>query len=76
MFEMGIVDHVVCFILATLRIVLSIVGFDFNNLPLSRRLSMLWGEEKTGLFHKTGLMICCGYVLLYSPTVLWAFIKN
>lgn len=56
----------VCLCLATLRVYLELIGFDFKKLPVTSRA---FGEG-SAKFHKTGLYFSVGYILLFAPQAL------
>lgn len=58
----------VCLSLACLRVYLEIVGFDFAKLPLTAKIN----QRTKGMdgFHKTGLYISVGYIILFAPGIL------
>ena len=60
----------VCLSLACFRIYLEIIGFDFSRLPLTRGLIKLRSNEGVMKFHKTGLYISIGYIILFAPGIL------
>lgn len=56
----------VCLCLATLRIYLEIIGFNFSKLPITAKVMENSGKK----FHKTGLYFSIGYILLFAPQAL------
>lgn len=56
----------VCLCLATLRVYLEVVGFDFQKLPLTAKVLGNKGKK----FHKSGLYLSVGYILLFAPQTL------
>lgn len=58
--------------LASFRIWLEIVGFDFLKLPLTKKLSQLRGQESWLRFHKMGFYFSVGFLILFAPQVLLA----
>jgi len=61
--------NAVLFCLAGLRIYLEIVGAPLAELPVSR---MVFGERAKA-FHRTGLFLAIGHVVLFAPTVLLGY---
>ena len=55
-----------CLILSVIRIYLEVVGFDFANLPISKKLP----KDKSKGFHKYGLYMSIGYFVLFAPSFL------
>lgn len=54
-----------CLCLATLRIYLEIIKFNFMSLPLTKRLG---GDMEK--FHKYGLYFSVGYIIFFAPQLL------
>jgi len=54
--------------LSVFRIYLEVVGFDFSRLPLSKAMGNVYGEERVQNFHRFGLFICIGHVMLFAPS--------
>lgn len=62
-----------CLILASLRIYLEVIRFDFRKLPMTKFLARgNGGEARLGKFHRTGLYFCIGYIVLFAPSLLLA----
>ena len=61
---------VIFMFLACVRIYLEIIGFDFQRLPITKALSSQLGGKKMQGYHKFGLYISIGYVILFSPGIL------
>ena len=59
-----------CLVLAVLRIYLEVIQFDFSRLPLTGAASDKLGKKSMAGFHRTGLYLSIGYVLLFGPGVL------
>ncbi len=59
-----------CLILATIRIYLEVIKFDFARLPISKKMAEYAGREKTDRIHRTGLYLSIGYIVLFSPQYL------
>lgn len=55
----------VCLILASLRVYLEVVGVDLQKLPITKSLG-----ERGKNFHRTGLWVSVGYILLFAPQTL------
>jgi hypothetical protein len=56
----------ICLILSVIRIYLEVVGFNFANLPISKKLP----SEQVKSFHKYGLYMSIGYFILFAPGFL------
>ena len=56
----------VCLCLACARLYLEIMGVNLEKLPLTRAIFKNKGKS----FHKTGLYISVGYILLFAPQML------
>ena len=56
----------VCLCLASLRVYLEIIGFDFSKLPVTGKVF----GEKVRSFHRSGLYFSIGYILLFAPQAL------
>lgn len=54
--------------LAAFRIYLEIIGFDFLSLPLTKKVN----QQRAVHFHRFGLIMSIGYILLFAPSVLLA----
>jgi hypothetical protein len=61
--------NVTCLILASLRVYLEIIGFEFQKLPITQ--SMM-GDKEAQKFHRSGLYICVGYIILFGPSTLFS----
>lgn len=58
-------------IAAVIRVYLEIIKFDFTALPLTK--GMFKGNaEDARKFHRTGLMLSLGYIVLSAPFTLFA----
>lgn len=53
--------------LAAFRVWLEIIGFDFQNLPMTRALASKNNEKGMHNFHRMGLVFSIGYILLFAP---------
>ncbi len=56
--------------LASIRIYLEIIGFDFLKLPLTRSLCRWTPKENVERFHRMGLIFCVGFILLFAPELM------
>ena len=54
--------------LASVRVYLEIIGFDFLNLPLTKSLTKYSSERRLIKFHKMGLIFSIGYIFIYVDT--------
>lgn len=52
--------------LAVFRVYLEIINFDFTSLPLTNRIV----KQNAKSFHRFGLYISIGYIILFAPSVL------
>jgi hypothetical protein len=57
-------------LLAVIRVYLEIIKFDFAGLPLTK--SMFKDKNHALKFHKNGLYICLGYIILSAPFTLFS----
>lgn len=57
--------------LATFRIYLEVIGFDFRKLPLTRALGKRSSEDSLVRFHRLGLLFSIGFILLFAPTLIF-----
>ena len=60
-----------CLILAGFRVYLEVIKFDFNSLPLSKAWARMKGEENVRQFHRLGLYLSVGYILLFAPSLIF-----
>jgi hypothetical protein len=56
--------------LSGLRVFLELTPLVPANWPLSKKLSERIGEEQVTKFHKMGLYICIGQIILWAPELL------
>lgn len=56
--------------LASFRVYLEIIGFDFSRLPLTRVISSSGSKDSMNKFHRTGLIFSVGYIILTAPSIL------
>ncbi len=61
---------ITCLILAVFRLYLEVVGFDFSRLPLTKIMAKNAGNKQAQGFHKMGLYLSVGYILLFAPGLL------
>ncbi len=54
-------------LLATLRIYLELIQFQFSELPITK--GML-NKEQSVKFHRTGFYFSVGYLILFAPSTL------
>ncbi|MDO9181847.1 MAG: hypothetical protein Q7U04_05535 [Bacteriovorax sp.] len=55
---------------AVFRVYLEIIKFDFSVLPLTK--GMFKDPEQASKFHKNGLYLCLGYIVLSAPFTLFS----
>lgn len=58
--------------LSVLRVYLEIISFKFSELPLTKVLSKSQGSQNMANFHKMGLILSVGYIVLFAPSLLLA----
>jgi hypothetical protein len=58
-----------CLILAVFRLYLEVIGYDFSQLPLTKLMSKNSPQQGES-FHKMGLYLSVGYILLFAPGLL------
>jgi hypothetical protein len=61
---------VILLCLATFRIYLEVIGFDFTRLPMTKALANRSGEAQLRDFHRMGLIFSVGYIILFAPSFL------
>lgn len=59
----------VLFLLAGLRLYMEMMGFKLAELPVSKAL---FGERAKN-FHRYGLYLSIGYVILFAPSILLGY---
>ncbi|MBT3584846.1 MAG: hypothetical protein HN509_08055 [Halobacteriovoraceae bacterium] len=59
-----------CLSLATFRLFLEVIGFEFKALPITKKLAKYNGEERLERFHRWGFYFSVGYILLFAPGLL------
>ena len=57
-------------ILASIRIYLEIIDFNFSKLPITKSLAHKNGKESLEKFHRSGFYLSIGYVVFFAPQVL------
>lgn len=57
--------------LATFRVYLEIIKFDFNKLPMTKAWGQRVGTQSVNKFHKMGLYFSLGYIVLFAPSLLF-----
>lgn len=57
-------------IAATLRVYLEIIKFDFSTLPITNGI-FRGDKESANKFHRNGLYLSLGYIVLSSPFILF-----
>ena len=63
--------NIALLIMAVMRVYLEIIKFDFAALPLTK--GMFKGNaEEARKFHRTGLFLSLGYIVLSAPFTLFA----
>lgn len=55
-------------LIASLRIYMEIIGFNFSELPLTKQMM---NTESAMKFHRTGFYFCLGYILFFGPSTLF-----
>jgi hypothetical protein len=63
---------VFCLILAVFRIYLELINFNFAELPLTKLLGNKTSTAYMQSFHRTGLYLSIGYVVLFAPSLLFS----
>lgn len=58
-------------IAAVMRVYLEIIKFDFASLPLTKGI-FKGNAEEAKKFHRTGLFLSLGYIVLSAPFTLFA----
>ncbi len=62
--------NIAMLIAAVLRVYLEIIKFDFAELPLTK--GMFKSSVEARRFHRNGLYICLGYIVLSAPFTLFS----
>lgn len=60
--------NIAMLIAALLRVYLEIIKFDFANLPLTK--GVFKSADDARRFHRSGLYMCLGYIVLSAPFTL------
>lgn len=60
--------NIAMLVAALLRVYLEIIKFDFAELPLTK--GMFKTADDARRFHKNGLYMCLGYIVLSAPFTL------
>jgi hypothetical protein len=58
-------------IAAVMRVYLEIIKFDFAKLPMTKGM-FSGNEEQARKFHRSGLLLSLGYIVLSAPFTLFA----
>ena len=59
-------------ILASFRIWMEIVNFNFLELPLTNKLKDIGGKNFAKSFHRVGLFFSVGYIIFFAPGYILA----
>lgn len=62
--------NIAMLIAALLRVYLEIIKFDFANLPLTK--GVFKSTDDAQRFHRSGLYMCLGYIVLSAPFTLFS----
>ena len=62
--------NIAMLVTAVLRVYLEIIKFDFSELPLTK--GMFKDPSEARKFHKNGLYLCLGYIVLSAPFTLFS----
>lgn len=62
--------NIAMLVAALLRVYLEIIKFDFAQLPLTK--GMFKTADEARRFHKSGLYMCLGYIVLSAPFTLFS----
>ena len=62
--------NIAMLIAAVLRVYLEIIKFDFAELPITKGIFKTKAEAQR--FHKNGLYLCLGYIVLSAPFTLFS----
>jgi hypothetical protein len=58
--------------LCGLRVYLEIIQFDFTRLPMTKQMNQSWGAERAQNFHRFGLYVSVGFIILFAPEFVFA----
>lgn len=56
--------------LASLRIYLEIIGYDFLKLPITKSAANRSSTEQLRKFHRYGLIFSVGFIILFAPQLI------
>ncbi len=62
----------ICLFMAALRVYLEIMKFDFIKLPISKLMAEKTSSKQIKKFHRYGLYLSIGYIVLFAPTILFS----
>jgi hypothetical protein len=62
--------NIAMLVAAVFRVYLEIIKFDFSELPLTK--GMFKDATAATKFHKNGLYLCLGYIVLSAPFTLFS----
>jgi hypothetical protein len=62
--------NIAMLLVALFRVYLEIIKFDFSELPLTRGIFRSADDAKR--FHRHGLYMCLGYIVLSAPMTLFS----
>ena len=54
-------------ILCGLRVYLELIQFDLTKLPITKRMTRTFGLQHAQNFHRFGLYLSVGFILLFAP---------
>lgn len=57
-------------VLAVFRVYLELVKFNFAELPMTKALAERTGQGNMKAFHRVGLILSVGYIVLFAPGYL------
>ncbi|MBY0414564.1 MAG: hypothetical protein K2Q18_10375 [Bdellovibrionales bacterium] len=63
--------NITLMLFAVLRVYLEIIKFDFATLPITKGM-FRGNEDAARKFHRNGLFLSLGYIVLSAPFVLFA----
>ena len=58
--------------LSVFRVYLELISFKFSELPLTKMIAKSQGVQNMANFHKMGLVLSVGYIMLFAPSLLLA----
>ncbi len=62
--------NIILLLFAMFRVYLEIIKFDFSVLPLTK--GIFNDPERARAFHRQGLYLCVGYIVLSAPFTLFS----